>query len=79
MPARLLGVRRFILCRVQGLQVCLEVTHCIWCTDTAVCSACDRTADRIRTSLARTAAKRDARLYSTQSGGHNNKSYVPMQ
>jgi hypothetical protein len=56
-----ISVRRFILAQAGGLTARIETTLCPWCTDEAFCSACAAKADRASASLARTAAKRDAR------------------
>ncbi len=54
---------RAIIVRVSGLIARVEVGSCSWCAayDGPICSACASKADRARASLARTAAKRDAR------------------
>ena len=55
-------IRSYINVRAGGLKAQLETTHCGWCGGREyVCAACASTAGRMRLSLARTAAKRDAR------------------
>lgn len=64
------SIRTFINVRVGGLMARLETTHCFWCRDRGVCGACYSTTERMRASLARTAAKRDSRAKATgQEGG----------
>lgn len=55
-------IRGFINVRAGGLKAQLETTNCSWCGNREyVCTACAATAGRMRLSLARTAAKCDAR------------------
>lgn len=38
---RLVEVRRYIIRRVNGRDVRVEITHCFWCSNTEhVCPAC---------------------------------------
>lgn len=58
----MIRTRTFINVRAGGLKAQLETTKCSWCGNREwVCSACAATAGRMRLSLGRTAAKRDAR------------------
>ena len=44
----LVSVQRFICVG----DVRIETTHCWWCTDDAVCSACSAKADKVRAARA---------------------------
>lgn len=58
---RVIEVQRHIIVRVRGLSAKINTTDCAWCTDQGICSVCASKAERVRASLARTAAKREAR------------------
>lgn len=58
------SVRRYIVVRVGGLEAQIPLSTCYWCGEQEqhICTLCYSRAERARASLARTVAKRDARI-----------------
>lgn len=55
-----IDVQKFLKVSHAGLIAEVNITNCRWCTDVAICSHHGEMANRIRKSLAKTAAKRSA-------------------
>jgi hypothetical protein len=65
---RAIKVQRHIIVRVGGLSAKINTTTCAWCTEQGICNVCAAKAERARASLARTAAKREARRQPSAGG-----------
>lgn len=50
---RVIDIRRFIIIRDERSRVVgrVDITGCWWCREDAICSVCDKKADKLRQSL----------------------------